>query len=99
LEDTRAINEEDDSEDATLSLAALEDELSDLTPLEDTDESSDHDCASNDLVTHVNTAPLGQVERYRKKARSKARRKKTRQDEATSSTPRPPAVKATLSHK
>lgn len=42
LEDSRALDEEDDSEGATLLLEALEDELSDLTPLEYTDEEDTH---------------------------------------------------------
>jgi hypothetical protein len=101
LEDARAIDEEDDSEGAVLSSEALEDELSDLTPLEDSgSESSDDDQTSiGPSSSRVETAPPGQVEKFRKKAYDKARRKKSRKAKATDSTQRLPGVNATLSRK
>jgi hypothetical protein len=102
LEDSRALDEEDDSEGATLSLEALEDELSELTPLEETDEEDTRSepgaQAAAGPVTNV--APRGQVEAMRRKDYDKARRQKARaRSKAARSTLGTHKVKASISQR
>jgi hypothetical protein len=103
LEDARALEEEDDSEGGTLSLETLEDELSDLTPLETSDTESFEVEPEGQIETRpsipVTTAPPSKVEVARKKQYDKARRQKSRKAKATSSTLRTHKVKVSVSRK